>query len=68
MDPKKGQLPKLCSVLALPGQTRAEHMNRQLRTTACKQKVAIEALKGDRTVNEIAQEYGVHPVQDGNGA
>lgn len=38
-------------------------MNKQPRTAIFKQKVAIEALKGNRTVNEIAQEYGVHPVQ-----
>jgi transposase len=40
-------------------------MNRNLRTAAFKQKVAIEALKGERTINEIAHEYGVHPVQVG---
>ena len=38
-------------------------MNGNPRTAAFKQKVAIEALKGDRTVNEIAKEYGIHPVQ-----
>ena len=38
-------------------------MDRKPRTAAFKQKVAIEALKGDKTVNEIAKEYGVHPVQ-----
>lgn len=38
-------------------------MNRNLRTAAFKQKVAIEALKGERTINEIAKEFGVHPVQ-----
>ena len=38
-------------------------MNRNLRTAAFKQKIAIEALKGDKTVNEIAKENGVHPVQ-----
>ena len=38
-------------------------MNRQPRTAAFKHRVAIEALKGERTVNEIAQEYNVHPVQ-----
>lgn len=30
-----------------------------------KAKVALEALKGQRTVNEIAAEYGVHPNQVG---
>ena len=38
-------------------------MNGNPRTAAFKKKVAIEALKGDRTVNEIGKEYGVHPVQ-----
>jgi transposase-like protein len=38
-------------------------MNGNPRSAAFKQKVAIEALKGDRTVNEIAKDYGVHPVQ-----
>lgn len=28
-----------------------------------KAKVAIEAVRGIQTVNEIAQQYGVHPVQ-----
>jgi transposase-like protein len=26
-------------------------------------KVALEALRGERTINELAAEYGVHPVQ-----
>ena len=38
-------------------------MNGNPRTAAFKKKVAVEALKGDRTINEIAKEYGVHPVQ-----
>lgn len=38
-------------------------MNGKLRTAVFKQKVAIEALKGERTINEIAKEYEVHPVQ-----
>ncbi len=28
-----------------------------------KTKVALEAMKGHKTVNEIAAEYGVHPTQ-----
>ena len=30
-----------------------------------KAKVGLEALKGSRTINELAQLYGVHPVQVG---
>lgn len=28
-----------------------------------KAKVALEALKGQKTLNDLASEYGVHPVQ-----
>jgi transposase-like protein len=28
-----------------------------------KAKVALEAIRGVKTINEIAQEYGVHPTQ-----
>ena len=38
-------------------------MNRKLRTATFKQKVAIEALKEEKTTNEIAKTYGIHPVQ-----
>jgi transposase-like protein len=38
---------------------------RTLMTSAQKAKVALEAVKGSKTVNEIAQEYGVHPTQVG---
>jgi transposase-like protein len=41
----------------------AWHMNGNPRTAAFKKKIAIESLKGDRTVNKIAKEYGIHPVQ-----
>jgi len=30
-----------------------------------KAKVALEAVKGNKTVNELAQEFGVHPTQVG---
>ena len=35
-------------------------MNGNPRNAAFKKRVAIEALKGERSVNEIAKEYGVH--------
>lgn len=38
-------------------------MNGNPRTALFKKKIALEALKGDRTINEIAKEYGIHPVQ-----
>jgi transposase len=36
---------------------------RKIFTGAQKAKVALEAVKGTKTVNEIAQEFGVHPNQ-----
>ena len=36
---------------------------RKTYTTVFKVKIAIEAIKGQRTVNEIASHYGVHPNQ-----
>ncbi len=40
-------------------------MNKQRKTYSgeLKAKIALEALKGQRTVNEIALHYGVHPNQ-----
>ena len=37
--------------------------SRQKHSAAFKAKVALAALKGDRTVGELASEYGVHPSQ-----
>jgi transposase-like protein len=34
---------------------------RQTYTAELKTKVALEAIKGERSVNEIASRYGVHP-------
>ena len=38
-------------------------MKRRKFTNEFKAKVAIEAIKGQRTVNELAQEFEVHPNQ-----
>ncbi len=38
---------------------------RKLMTGVQKAKVALEAVKGSKTANEIAQEHGVHPTQVG---
>jgi transposase-like protein len=36
---------------------------RRERTGQFKAKLVLEALKGHKTINEIASRYGVHPVQ-----
>ena len=36
---------------------------RKRYSTELKTKVALEAIKGQKTTNEIAAEYGVHPTQ-----
>ena len=38
-------------------------MTRIRRTASFKKKVAIEALKEEYTLQELAQKYGVHPMQ-----
>ena len=38
---------------------------RKSYTAAFKAKVGLEAIRGVKTVNEIGQAYGVHPVQVG---
>ena len=38
---------------------------RKIFSSQSKAKVAFEAIKGLKTVNEIAQEFGVHPTQVG---
>jgi transposase len=38
---------------------------RTIISGAQKAKVALEAVKGQKTENEIAQEFGVHPTQVG---
>jgi transposase-like protein len=36
---------------------------RKQHTAAFKAQVALAALKGDHTINELASQYGVHPTQ-----
>jgi transposase len=38
-------------------------VKRKIFSGAQKAKVALEAVKGSKTINQIAQEYGVHPTQ-----
>jgi len=38
---------------------------RKVHSPEFKAKVGLEALKGVKTINEIGQEHGVHPVQVG---
>ena len=38
-------------------------IQRRQHSGAFKAKVAREAIRGERTVNEIVADYGVHPVQ-----
>lgn len=38
-------------------------MSRTLRSANFKKKVALEALKEDKTLSQIASQYGVHPIQ-----
>jgi len=39
--------------------------NRKILSGAQKAKIELEAVKEHKTMNEIAQEYGVHPTQIG---
>jgi len=36
---------------------------RTFRSATFKKKVALEAIRETKTINEIAQKYGVHPMQ-----
>lgn len=40
----------------------AEIKKRKVHSAEFKGKVGLEAVRGVRTVNEIAQQHGVHPV------
>lgn len=41
-------------------------VSRKKFSSEFKSKVAVEALKGHKTVNELASEFGVHPTQVNN--
>ena len=43
----------------------SEKKRRKVHSPEFKAKVGLEALKGVKTINEIGQEHGVHPVQVG---
>jgi transposase len=43
----------------------SERKKRQVHGAEYKAKVGLEAIRGVKTINQIAQEYGVHPVQVG---
>jgi transposase len=43
----------------------SEAKKRTVYTPEFKAKVGLEAVRGVRTINEIGQAYGVHPVQVG---
>ena len=43
----------------------SEAQKRKVHSPELKAKVGLEAVRGLKTINEIAQEYGVHPVQVG---
>ena len=42
-----------------------ERKKRKVYSAQFKAKVGLEALQGAKTINEIGQAYGVHPVQVG---
>jgi transposase len=43
----------------------SEAKSRKVHSPELKAKVGLEALRGLKTLNEIGQEYGVHPIQVG---
>ena len=47
------------------GRELIESKQRQFHTPELKVKVGLEAIRGIKTFNEIALEFGVHPVQVG---
>ena len=43
----------------------SEVKKRRMHSAELKAKVAIEALREQKTINELAQEYGIHPKMVG---
>ena len=43
----------------------SEAKKRKVHTPEFKAKVGLEALRGTKTINQIGQDYDVHPVQIG---
>ena len=43
----------------------SETKQRRYHSPELKAKVGLEALRGEKTINEIGQEYGVHPAMVG---
>jgi transposase-like protein len=43
-----------------------ETRKRNVHLPEFKAKVGLEAVRGVKTINEIAQEFGVHPMQVGH--
>ena len=46
----------------------SETKKRKVHLPEFKAKVGLEAVRGVKTINEIAQAYGIHPVQVGKWA
>ena len=42
-----------------------EIKKRKIHTPEFKAKVGLEALRSGKTINQISQEFGVHPIQVG---
>jgi len=41
----------------------SDKKRRKVYTPAFKAKIGLEAIKGEKTINEMGQEFGVHPAQ-----
>jgi len=54
-----------CPLVIEEREMMSEVKKRQVHTPEFKAKVGLEAVRGVKTINEIGQAYGVHPVQVG---